>query len=73
MAINVHVVPEDGRWAVKCEGHPHEAAHHPTQHEAINAARALAEETHSELVIHGADGVIRQKWSCGNDPRNIPG
>jgi hypothetical protein len=46
---------------------------HATQDEAIKQGRILAEDQNSELVIHGADGRIREKDSHGNDPRDIPG
>ena len=38
-----------------------------TQAEAIAAAREIARNQKSELVIHGRDGRIREKDSYGND------
>lgn len=44
-----------------------------TQEEAIKEGRGLAEDQNGELVIRGQGGVIREKDSHGNDPRDIPG
>jgi len=55
----LHVVPNDGSWAVKREGNERASSTHKTQREAIDAARDLATEG-DELVIHRADGAIRE-------------
>ena len=55
----LHVVPHDGSWAVKREGNERASSTHKTQREAIDAARELATEG-DELVIHRADGAIRE-------------
>lgn len=73
MGVDVHVVPRGDGWAVKCEGHAHSKDRHATQEAAIDVARELAIEEHSELVVHAADGTIRAKWSYGSDPSDIPG
>ncbi len=64
---NQHVVPHQGGWAVKGVGHERATSVHPTQKEAIDAARGRARNQESELVIHGVDGRIRNKDSYGND------
>ena len=50
------------------QGNSHDASHHRTQAEAIEADRGIAENSKSELVIHGRDGCIRDENSYGNDP-----
>lgn len=69
MGNNQHVTPHpDGGWQVKGEGNTKATVHTGTQKEAIDIAREIAKNQGSELVIHGADGKIRQKDSHGNDP-----
>lgn len=68
MKINQHVVKRAGGWAVVGEGNSRDTSVHPTQHEAIERAREIAQNQHSEVVIHGEDGKIRDKNSYGNDP-----
>lgn len=41
---------------------------HPTQEEARLAAREIAMNQKSEVLVHGVNGQIRQKNSYGNDP-----
>lgn len=65
---NVHVVPSDGRWAVKLEGQKTHLSQHRTQTAAENAGRPVARAQRSELVTHRADGRIRDKDSYGHDP-----
>ncbi len=66
---DIHVTHrQDGSWAVKGSGDQRASSLHPTQAEAIAAARPLAERNRSELVIHGRDNRIRDKDSFGNDP-----
>lgn len=68
MGKNQHVTPHQNGWAVKGEGNERATVVKPTQKEAIDAARTIAQHQQSELVIHGRDGQIRQKDSFGNDP-----
>ena len=68
MGRNQHVVTNDGRWAVRGEGAGRTTSTHRTQHAAINAARSIAINQLSEVVIHGRDGRIRDRDSYGNDP-----
>lgn len=67
MTNNVHVVPNDGGWAVKIEGRGR-AEHFSTQNEAIQAGRKIARSNQSEHIVHGRDGRIRQRDSYGRDP-----
>ena len=45
-----------------------DSSHHPTQSEAIDAARNTAQREQVELLIHGRDGQIRERDSSGHDP-----
>lgn len=66
---NQHVVPHpDGGWQVKGAGNSRATVRTETQKEAIDIARNIAINNQSELIIHRADGRIRQKDSFGNDP-----
>jgi len=65
---NVHVVPSGKRWAVKQEGSAAALSTHRTQQAASTAGRRVAKQNQSELVIHRANGQIRDKDSYGNDP-----
>jgi len=68
MTKNQHVVPREGRWAVRGEGNERVTSIHDTQREAIDAARQIAQRQRTEVVIHRPDGRIRDKDSYGNDP-----
>ena len=63
-----HVVPHDGDWGVRGEGNERLTSIHETQSEAIDAARGIAINQRSEVVIHRPDGRIRDKDSFGPDP-----
>lgn len=65
---NQHIVPHNDGWAVKGAGNQRATSVHDTQQSAIDAAREIARNQHSELVIHRSDGRIRDKDSHGNDP-----
>lgn len=70
MGKNIHVTHrKDGSWAVKGEGDQRASSKHPTQADAIAAAKPLAVKNASELVIHRkSDNAIRDKDSYGPDP-----
>ena len=65
---NQHVVPHQGGWAVRGAGAERATAVHKTQSAAIDQARSIAQHQHTELLIHGADGRIRDRDSHGHDP-----
>lgn len=65
---NQHVVPHDDGWAVRGGGSRRATSVHPTQREAIQAAREIARNQETELFIHGRDGRIRERDSYGSDP-----
>ena len=70
---NQHVVKHPDGWAVRGAGNERVTKVTPKQKAAIDAAREIAENQGSELLIHGRNGRIREKDSHGNDPRNIKG
>ncbi len=63
-----HVVKRPDGWAVLGAGNKRDTSHHRTQKDAIDAARQIAKNQESEVVIHRRDGKIRDKDSYGNDP-----
>lgn len=65
---NVHVVPRGSGWAVEKAGASRASKVTETQKEAIGAATKTARREGSEVIIHGANGRIREKNSYGNDP-----
>jgi uncharacterized protein YdaT len=68
MGKNQHVVPHEGKWAVRGERNERVTEVFETQREAIDRAREIARNQDSELLIHGEDGRIRARDSYGNDP-----
>lgn len=68
MSKNQHVVPHSGGWAVRGEGNQRVTSVHDTQASAIDVARQIAINQHSELLVHGRNGQIRARDSYGNDP-----
>ncbi len=65
---NQHVVPHSEGWAVKGAGSQRASSVHPTQREAIKAARKTAINQSSEMLIHGENGRIRERNTYGKDP-----
>lgn len=65
---NQHVVKRPEGWAVRGAGNSRDTSHHSTQREAADAARDIAKNQKSEVLIHGENGKIRDKDSYGNDP-----
>ena len=69
-----HVVPNpEGGWDVKRGGASRASSHHNTKVEAIDRARAVSHNQHTELRIHNKDGRISVSDSHGNDPYPPPG
>ena len=68
MGKNQHVVPHKNGWAVKGVGNSKATSIHKTQEAARKAARNIAINQKSEVVIHRPNGWIRDKDSYGNDP-----
>lgn len=65
---------EDGKWKGKRDDSNRASVVGDTQRDVIDKTRDLAIKSKGELSIHrGDNGRIRDKWSYGNDPRNIKG
>ena len=58
---NQHVVLHDGKWAVKGEGRKCVTAVYETKQEAIDAAREIAKNSGTEVLVHGHLGQIFQR------------
>lgn len=65
---NQHIVPHENRWAVRGAGNGRVTSVHETQAEAIQRGREIAQNNHSELLIHGRNGQIRERDSFEHDP-----
>ena len=65
---SVHVIPSTKGWVVKNGGAEKASKHFSDKESAVTWARDRSKANRSELVIHGRDGMIRQKNSYGNDP-----
>lgn len=63
-----HVVPRDGKWAVRRSGSDKATRLFDTQRQAIAQGREIARKQGTELYIHGRDGRIRERDSYGRDP-----
>lgn len=63
-----HVVPRDGKWAVRKGGAERVTRRYDTQREAVDAAREIARKQRTDVFVHGRDGRIRERNSYGNDP-----
>ena len=69
MGKNQHVTPHPGGgWQVKGAGNSRATLRTSTQADAIKAARQIAKNQNTELVIHRPDGRVRDKDSHGHDP-----
>ena len=58
MGQNQHVVPHGDGWAVRGAGNERVTSTHSTQAEAQAAAREIAINQRSEVVIHGPSGLL---------------
>lgn len=70
MKPRVHVVPHGKDWAVRREGNDRASSVHPTQRDAEDAGRPMAQRDKTELVTHDRRGRIRDSDSYGNDPNS---
>ena len=61
-------MPHPEGWAIKGAGNSKYTKILTTQADAIKAARGIAKNQGSELVIHRRNGQIREKNSYGKDP-----
>lgn len=65
---------EGDQWKNKREGNDRAfGAGYRTKEDAVAAGREAARAGKVEHIIRNQDGVISEKNSYGNDPRNVPG
>jgi uncharacterized protein YdaT len=64
-----HVVPNsDGGWSVKKGGSERASKIFDKKTDAVDYAREVSKNQHSELVVHKKDGTIQNPDSHGGDP-----
>jgi uncharacterized protein YdaT len=56
-----HVVPYKNYWAVRREGNKRISSKHRRQDTAIRKAKRIAKKRKSDVIIHRADGTIRDR------------
>jgi hypothetical protein len=64
---------EDGEWKNRVQGSSRAANKHSTKAAAEKKGRQMARDRKVEHTIKKQDGTIGEKYSYGNDPRNIRG
>jgi hypothetical protein len=65
---DVHVVPHYNGWATKREGGVRVGRLAETQAEAIEIGKRMAKRDKVQLVVHGRDSKIQDRYSYGKDP-----
>ena len=58
-----HVVPYEDAWAVRREGNKRITSKHRKQSTAIDKAKRIAKKYKADVIIHRADGGIRERIS----------
>lgn len=58
-----HVVPYGGIWAIRREGNKRITSKHRKQSTAIRKAKSIARKHKADVIIHRADGGIRERLS----------
>lgn len=56
-----HVVPYEDDWAVRREGNKRITSKHRKQSTAINKAKTIARKHKADVIVHRADGTIRDR------------
>ncbi|WP_299554113.1 DUF2188 domain-containing protein [Seonamhaeicola sp.] len=62
-----HVVPYQEGWAVRREGNKRITSKHRKQSTAIRKAKTLAKRYDADVIIHRANGGIRERISYKED------
>jgi hypothetical protein len=57
-SVDVHVIPLDSGWELRRRGQPSSTSRHGTRRSAIRMARAIADETGADVVVHDLDGTV---------------
>ncbi len=68
MMPSQHVVPRDGKWAIRRSGSTKVTKKFDRQQDAIREGRKIARNQGADLYIHGRDGQIWDINSYGQDP-----
>jgi len=58
-----HVVPYEDGWAVRREGNKRITSKHRKQSTAVRKAKSIARKKKADVIIHRADGTIRDRIS----------
>lgn len=58
-----HVVPYNNGWAVRREGNKRVTSKHRKQSTALRKAKSIAKKHNADVIIHRADGTIRDRIS----------
>lgn len=61
-----HVVPYQDGWAVRREGNKRITSKHRKQSTAIRKAKSLAKKYEADVIIHRADGTMRDRVHYNN-------
>lgn len=61
-----HVVPYQDGWAVRREGNQRITSKHRKQSTAIHKAETLARKYKADVIIHSANGTIRDRIHYGD-------
>lgn len=68
---NQHIVKRQDGWGVLGEGNSRDTSRHPTQADAFEAGRRIAENQGGDVIIHDRDGRIRERNTYGK-PDHFP-
>jgi hypothetical protein len=63
MGKNQHVTPKGDKWQVKGAGNDKATKLFDTQKEAMDYARKVAGNQEAKMIVHRADGKIRESSS----------
>ena len=67
MGKNQHVVSHGDGWAVKAEGSLAPIAVFKTQSEAWERAKSIARKERAEALLHGRNGIVRERNTYAPD------
>lgn len=68
MGRNQWVSPREGKWGVHGENSRRDTKVFDNKNDAVEYAKQIAKNQHSELIVQKRNGVIQSKDSYGNDP-----
>lgn len=66
-----YVLPEEGHWIVLREEAQKATRVLPSEREAVELARSLAEQAHGEVIIHHRDGTIKERQVVAPGKANL--